>query len=97
MDSATKEFLKKLRATVSVLVRYESHFNFLSECIERNQISKGFQKKTSVTYKALNRGCQKYQDEASWKQQKQTRDWLGPEVKNLKRTFDKIKSKLNYF
>ena len=28
------------------------------------------------------------------KQQKQTRDWLGPEVKNLKRTFNKIKSKV---
>ena len=66
----------------------------MSEGVERNQISKGFQKKTSVTYEALKRGCQKIQDDASWEQQKQTRDWLGPEVKNLKRKFNKIKSKL---
>ena len=94
MDSTTKELLKKLRTTGSAIIRYESHFNFLSECIERNQISKEFQKKTSVTYEALKRGCQKIQDDASWEQQKQTRDWLGPEVKNLKRKFNKIKSKL---
>ena len=95
MDSTTKELLKKLRTTGSAIIRYESHFNFLSECIERNQISKGFQKKTSVTYETLKRGCQKIQDDASWEQQKQTRDWLGPEVKNLKRNL--IRSKVNYF
>ena len=60
MDSTTKELLKKLRTTGSAIIRYESHFNFLSECIERNQISNGFQKKTSVTYEALKRGAKRF-------------------------------------
>ena len=68
MDSTTNELLKELRTTGTAIVRYESHFNSLSECIERNQISKGLQKKTSVTYEALKRGCQKIQDKASWEQ-----------------------------
>ena len=89
MDSATKEILKELRKTGSTIARYESHFNFLFHCIELNKISKGFHKKTNVTYAALKRECQDIQDEASWKQQ-----WLGPQIKQTKKIFNKLKGRL---
>ena len=42
----------------------------------------------------MKRECQDVQDEASWKQQCKVEHWLGPQIKQTKKIFNKMKGRL---
>ena len=68
----------------------------MTKCKDNNIISNGFQKKVNITHpdKELKSDCQEYQNEASWKMQNRTIEFLQNKRKVVDKEFKGLKSRI---